>query len=320
VVAIVAHRYGWAPPDQSGPKVKRTKSITWLECEQALKLKREVLAFLVDEDHPWPPRHIEYGQPQLGELKKRLGSIGFRRTFTTEETLKTGVLGALNDWLHRHTTAAEGAKPAPKRADPAKYLSWVREQTAWIDIRGLQVGTGQAHRFPIEELYIPLTTSASEDSRKGRVHPEDLRKPVPLEEALNHRRLVIVGDPGSGKTTFLRRIGLELCRGDQEASSGLALPFRAFPLLIRIADLEEHIVKCDRRQDVPTAKDSPAWLAHFLKSRSEENHWELDGNFFEEKLRGKATVVLLDGLDEAPSRERRQEMARLFENATAAYR
>src|SRR6516225_6832001 len=42
VVAIVAHRYGWTPP-------KKTKSITWLECEHARKLKpkREVLPFIV---------------------------------------------------------------------------------------------------------------------------------------------------------------------------------------------------------------------------------------------------------------------------------
>src|SRR5205814_1225918 len=56
VVAIVAHRYGWAPPDQPGPKANRTKSITWLECERARKLtpRREVLAFVVDEKCVWP--------------------------------------------------------------------------------------------------------------------------------------------------------------------------------------------------------------------------------------------------------------------------
>src|ERR1043166_5943906 len=32
-VALVAHRYGWVPPDQPGGSFK---SITWLECEHAV--------------------------------------------------------------------------------------------------------------------------------------------------------------------------------------------------------------------------------------------------------------------------------------------
>lgn len=43
---LVAHRYGWVPPDQ--PAGGR-KSITWLECERAVGEGKEVLAFLLDE-------------------------------------------------------------------------------------------------------------------------------------------------------------------------------------------------------------------------------------------------------------------------------
>lgn len=91
------------------------------------------------------------------------------------------------------------------------------------------MGSGKAHRFPIDELYIPLTTAASE------------RRAVRLEEALQNRRLVIVGDLGSGKTTFLRRIAFELCRKHfgLAAANALTLPFTGFPILIRIDDLEE---------------------------------------------------------------------------------
>jgi formylglycine-generating enzyme required for sulfatase activity len=137
------------------------------------------------------------------------------------------VEAALNGWLARHPTVT--ATPVAPRRDPAKYLQWLREQTATIDIRGLQVVSGKVHRFPIEDLYIPLTTveSAIEEGKRGM----EARAPVRLEGALRHQRLVIVGDPGSGKTTFL----------------------------------------------------------------------------------------LLDGLDEAPSRKRRESMARLFERATQTY-
>src|SRR5476649_955505 len=42
LVVIVAHRYGWVP-DATGQK-----SITRLECEEAVSQGKEVLAFLVD--------------------------------------------------------------------------------------------------------------------------------------------------------------------------------------------------------------------------------------------------------------------------------
>lgn len=49
LVVIVAHRYGWKP------KGARNKSITWLECDEAVRRGVEVLAFLVDEKYDWPP-------------------------------------------------------------------------------------------------------------------------------------------------------------------------------------------------------------------------------------------------------------------------
>ena len=53
VVVLVAHRYGWVRDCTANPE---RKSITWLECEHALKVtKREVLAFLVDPKYDdWP--------------------------------------------------------------------------------------------------------------------------------------------------------------------------------------------------------------------------------------------------------------------------
>jgi formylglycine-generating enzyme required for sulfatase activity len=111
---------------------------------------------------------------------------------------------------------------APVAHDRAKYLESLCEETGWINIRGLMVGTGQAQRVPIGELYIPLTTATDpagamerdEAERAGRMGPsgEHPRAPrrVELEDLLAWRRLVIVGDPGTGKTTFLYRIAFEL--------------------------------------------------------------------------------------------------------------
>ena len=160
VIAIVAHRYGWVPPDQPDGG---DKSITWLECERG----KEVIACVLDEKHPWPQERkeshrladaaekgtftpelaaeVQRNLARLKDFKKWLSENGFWWEFTTPDQLMTGVLQAL------------GREGSP--GDPAKYLAWLREQTAWIDIRGLLVGAGKAYRFPIQDLYIPLTAA-----------------------------------------------------------------------------------------------------------------------------------------------------------------
>ena len=53
---LVAHRYGWVPPDQPA---REHKSITWLECERAVGEGKEVLAFLLDDAAAWRAEYRE---------------------------------------------------------------------------------------------------------------------------------------------------------------------------------------------------------------------------------------------------------------------
>ncbi len=338
LIVLVAHRYGWVPEDQPD---KQAKSITWLECEEALRdPKKEVLAFVIDPDHKWPvelkesyratealekgkltakaQKEITRNVQKLGEFKTWLGSLGFRSTFTDTDSVNSEVEEQLAKWLKRHPDFhPEG------QDNPAQYLRQLREETRWIDIRGLQVGDGKVYRFAIDDLYIPLTASRSESiiqpSETTPSYPLTGRRSIPLEELLSHTHVVIEGGPGSGKTTFLRRIAYELCRDDGKPS--LMLPSHGFPIYIRIAHLEEHITKCRSRnqQDAPLHDDSPSWLVHFLVSRSSDRGWNLNAAFFEATLRRPGTTILLDGLDEASSRLARESSAQLLFAAAADY-
>jgi hypothetical protein len=333
LMVIVAHRYGWVPPDQPEGGAK---SITWLECEEALrdskgKKKIEVLAFLVDRDSDhfkWPleqreeyrvtaaiaegkvtPELLPEVQRNVGKLqdfKHWLSGLGIRVTFTDPGTLRAEVAAALRDWLKRHPAFARIAPSG--REDTRKYLESLREQTASINIRGLQTGEQKAHTFPIDELYIPLTAAGQwagpeAGTRPGSKGPraagnesaDAARQRVELQDMLRYRRLVIVGDPGAGKSTFLRRIafafadaGLKrepLAPTEQEAAAPgdggaggsflgrLAAALRStfaggggqrdeaapaagndeqpFPILIRIAELSEHIRKSSGQGSTP---------------------------------------------------------------------
>src|SRR5205085_1961394 len=98
---------------------------------------------------------------------------------------------------------ARGMEPQ-NFADPTRYLQALIDSTSFIDIRGIARGSGEAKRFPIEDLYITLRVEPRSSDR-------DSRQALPLEALWSEKRLVILGDAGSGKTTYLRRLTKCLC-------------------------------------------------------------------------------------------------------------
>ncbi len=334
VVVMVGHRYGWVPADQpDGGK----KSITWLECERAVAENKEVLAFLVDEKADWPKEkyesyrlmadvmnvtpgmvaEVQENFRHLGEFKRWLSGRGIRESFSTVPEIGQ----ALNEWLKRHPR--ETSEPLkPGLSTPDKYLEQLREQTGWIDIRGLQVGNQKAHRFPIRELYVPLTTAGGAERGDAEKMLREEKQHIDLDAALRHKRLVIVGDPGVGKSTFLNRIAYELAEAHLRQAAPevkeLAGGGRTvFPLLLRVSEFAKHIRESTRR---PTTDATAArWLTDYLAARSADQVWGLEESFFTAKLTAGEATVLLDGLDEAPDEASRIGMVKLLENATRAW-
>lgn len=181
----------------------------------------------------------------------------------------------------------------------------------------------------------PLHRPQQSHDREGVVSDKSLHHPS-LDQALTHRRLVIKGDPGAGKTTFLRHLTHTLTGawlkdlGEPVAPAepgfltrlmtlmGVSTPtaqartLTPFPVFIRIADLLDHQAK----SPATLARDHPDWLLHFA------THHTLGGlneTFLQQRVQAGECVFLLDGLDEAPDQRSRKSLARLFERATKAF-
>lgn len=187
---------------------------------------------------------------------------------------------ALNGWPR---TAPPQPPPEP---DDSRYIEWLRNTTGWIDLRGFKVGSAQANRMPIDRAYIVLRGRDSQ----------------PIEKRLTRERrcVVIQGEAGSGKSTLLKHIAFHLAESRKR-----------YPLYLRVVDLDHFITKCEHAAGMPTLPDSPAWIAHLLASLDHG----LDADFFLRKLKSPDTIVLVDGLDEAPNETRRRAIAALLSKA-----
>ena len=132
-----------------------------------------------------------------------------------------------------------------------EYLADVVVATSRIDIQGIYSMSGAGRKliyFPIEQHYTPLKTMSGQataertiaDVSDGRTSAER----IPLTRLLStHNRILIIGEPGGGKTTFLRFIACVLAKdilGQGEPGRKLHLGFSLMkpplvPIWIRLS-------------------------------------------------------------------------------------
>ena len=147
------------------------------------------------------------------------------------------------------------------------------------------------------------------------------KRKLNLARALqSHRRLVIIGDPGCGKTTLLAYLALTYARalrdGQDWVGERLGLAEAGFlPVLLPLRDLGRHLLESS-----PSAgTDGPALLLAFLRTYYQNQDICLPLDFFRHPLESGQAVVLLDGMDELAESGLRQRVARLIEKFALRY-
>jgi formylglycine-generating enzyme required for sulfatase activity len=320
LVGIIAWRYGWEPDGQ--------KSITEMEYEAA----KERLMFLIDPKLPVDmEKDIDPGeerwdkQKKLAAFKERISSDQMPALFT-ETTLQAKVLSALNEWRRQREPEPMQQPTAPKGVSaPAfeedlgreirDYCRKAESLHATLPVAGFV--TQLKVPIDIEEIYVPLHAlldlrGVGEECFADAAQAEDeLRKSgaaleIALPEAFSQcaerkrRGVVILGDPGAGKTTHLKRLLLTCLR---KGASSIGLPKDMLPVFLPLRDL----------------RDLEHGLDKFIQGQLDSPHLKSPEGFGERLLKQGNLLFLLDGLDEVADRSERKRVVEWIEKGLRSH-
>ncbi|MEA3397401.1 MAG: NACHT domain-containing protein, partial [Chloroflexota bacterium] len=203
--------------------------------------------------------------------------------------------------------------PAQAAADRARqrYLKRVQQQCNVLPLAALGGDEGVGDEVSLEQVYValdtttpvPLTDEEKVARQKQAVFGErgDARPLSALEAATQARRLALLGDPGGGKSTFVRQLAA------RTAAATLAgeMPFPEWeagliPVLVTLRELAPHLAALDFKGMSAEAQETRlvATVRAFLTAQLEAckaGAWDAG---LEDVLLAGNVLLIFDGLDE----------------------
>jgi len=242
------------------------------------------------------------------------------------------VKGKVEGGIHIHNSpAAETFSPALRDA----YLRRVMERCGALSLTGIDpAAAGQRDTDPqlhLNAVYTALLTRSPRQEEGGDLEPRASKKRTeeePLRSALEQldrqRRLVLQGDPGSGKSTFVNFVALclagEALKDEQANLRHLTAPlpdekgedgkerqpWRHGALLPVPVVLRDFAATGLPERGEATAETLWTFIAQELKAACQAECVD----WLRHELRERGGLLLLDGLDEVPEAERRREQVK----------
>jgi formylglycine-generating enzyme required for sulfatase activity len=168
----------------------------------------------------------------------------------------------------------------------------------------------------LADIYVPLNIARTQRALKDDNAPP-ARVPVPVLDTVNRTRcLVILGDPGSGKTTFLNHVtwclaGARLNPGKSVYLDGLSAPQQNRQPAVNWSHDALLPVRVELRefaQAIPakTRRGTSKLLMNYIVQRLKEQNFDSFADEVRKALRTGQAMVMLDGLDEIIDLEKRQ--------------
>jgi len=222
-------------------------------------------------------------------------------------------------WIWRNIIAKEKKKAELegkqefKREDQAQqhktadelYRKRLREELGKNSIFGMPGIDGDKEAVNLPDTFVPLDISVSKEYNLQGTDSSELKtSDVNPEYALLYaversRMMLIIGEPGSGKTTIIKHFAL---------SSTIKLQGFDFPVPILYMPLSKMAIPGEELQSL-----------HAKLSQCFAPHLEIEKSFFEDRLKNHRTLVLLDGLDEISDEKQRVEICKWVSDAAKTW-
>jgi hypothetical protein len=151
-----------------------------------------------------------------------------------------------------------GPAPSDSREALRMYLRILAQSVARLPLRGLDIGSGDPTRrenLSLSAVYVSLITtsvvrshSKLHNDEDGPAFDEETRQLTALEAVISNPRTIILGDPGSGKSTFINF--LAFCLASHQLDPGASWLERLnwlrshgvpIPISIRLRDFANSI-------------------------------------------------------------------------------
>ncbi|MCP4416751.1 MAG: SUMF1/EgtB/PvdO family nonheme iron enzyme, partial [Chloroflexi bacterium] len=231
---------------------------------------------------------------------------------------------------------------APPEDVRFNYLNWVRTQVSELSLQGVDPEATQDEqegKLHLDQVYTALLTTDSETGGKMN-NPEQLgredKRLSAVAQLNQHRRLVLLGDPGSGKSTFVNFVAMCLAfEAMGETERGVQLLTAPLPddegkdqderqpwthgalLPLRI------ILRDFAARGLPDAgkQTTVNHLWQFVQAELDQAELGNCISFLQEQFKAGHAILLLDGLDEVPeAAQRRAQIKQLVDAFALKYR
>ncbi len=313
-VGIFGLRYGSLDP-------QRGLSMTEFEYRRAVAQGKHRLLFLIDEKYAQRTmaRHAEkdsQAQAKLQKLKADVLDRCVEAHCTDPGDLAARVVTALQPYLPPPTGRASVEEP---------YLRFLVEADCrYLPLRGRDPRESSQAGLPLrlEKVYIALNTTERPPASREAARPEafgrEEQKPISaLRLTLDNRCLLLLGEPGSGKSTFAEHLALCLAGERWQPGSGwlkwLTTPDASWsdraplPVRLRLREFAADVARLPT--DEGLTGQAEHLLAYLEKTlRAGNFHPNLPAHVLGLLDRGDVLLVL-DGLDEVSDPNRRQRVA-----------
>jgi HEAT repeat protein len=184
------------------------------------------------------------------------------------------------------------------------YIKWLINMNRYISVLPTTlsgVKSNTLHLIELDKIYITLTMSHGADPG-GSVSPEEIIK--------QKERIIILGDPGAGKTTMMQYLALRTAyniSGQKHKESA------QFPSLIPI------LIRLNRFRDIkkwPRKKNLLSAISDEIKN---DSGLLVPFGFWEKNLHHGRCIILFDAFDELGSEDARRILSEKINNFIARY-